>query len=46
MEAEICVPCKEQIARYPGEEGCPFCGGPVMTFGEYIDILNDMRDER
>ena len=46
MEAEICIPCKEQVARYPREEGCPLCGGRVTTFGEYIDIIKDLHDER
>ena len=46
MEAEICIPCREKVARYPGESGCPCCGGSVTTLGEYIDILKDLHDER
>jgi hypothetical protein len=45
MDAEICIPCKEMVARYPGEAGCPFCGGPVTTYGDYIDIVSDLLEE-
>ena len=36
---EWCAICKEQVVRYPAEEGCPFCGGATMETGDYIDAL-------
>ncbi|KKL92175.1 hypothetical protein LCGC14_1887360 [marine sediment metagenome] len=45
MEAEICIPCREQVARYPGKESCPLCGGLVTPFGEYIDIIKDLHGD-
>lgn len=38
---EYCQACKEQVVRYPGEEGCPFCGGPTVEFGDLIDELRE-----
>jgi hypothetical protein len=46
VEALLCIPCKEQVVCYPGEKGCPFCGGPVTELGEYIDILRDAQEDR
>ena len=41
VEVEFCTACKENVVRYAGEEGCPYCGGPVMELGDYIDSLTD-----
>lgn len=34
---EYCRGCREQVVRYEGEEGCPFCGGTTCEFGDLID---------
>ena len=46
MEVEFCSACKEQVVRYEGEEGCPFCGGPVTDLGSYIDSVHDTYKDR